>query len=60
MPRNSVVRLPDRNDMTIVVDWDVEPQIKQEKNQIYILAKKANATMSVVGNILALAHACDK
>ena len=27
-PRNSVDRLSDRLDMTIVVDWDVKPQIK--------------------------------
>ena len=29
LPRNSVVRLTDRLDMTIAVDWDVKPQIKQ-------------------------------
>ena len=29
---NSVVRLTDRLDMTKVVDWDVKPQIKQNKN----------------------------
>ena len=29
LPRNSVVRLTYRLDMTIVVDWDVKPQIKQ-------------------------------
>ena len=29
LPRNSVVRLTDRHDMTIVVDGDVKPQIKQ-------------------------------
>ena len=32
LPRNSVVRLTDRHDMTIVVDWDVKPQIEQNKN----------------------------
>ena len=32
LPRNSVVRLTDRLDMTIVVDWDVKPQIKQMKD----------------------------
>ena len=31
LPRNSVVRLTDHLDMTIVVDWDVKPQIKQNK-----------------------------
>ena len=31
LPRNSVVRFTDRRDMTIVVDWDVKPQIKQNK-----------------------------
>ena len=31
LPRNSVVRLTDRLNMTIVVDWDVKPQIKQTK-----------------------------
>ena len=31
LPRNSVVRLSDRHDMTIVVDWHVKPQIKQTK-----------------------------
>ena len=29
LPRKSVVRLTDRLDMTIVVDWDVKPQNKQ-------------------------------
>ena len=29
LPRNSVIRLTGRLDMTIVVDWDVKPQIKQ-------------------------------
>ena len=33
LPRNSVVRLTDCLDMTIVVDWDVKPQIKQTKNK---------------------------
>ena len=28
LPRNSVVSLTDRLDMTVVVDWDVKPQIK--------------------------------
>ena len=27
-----MVRLTDRLDMTIVVEWDVKPQIKQNKN----------------------------
>ena len=31
LPRNSVVRLTDRLGMTIVVDWDVKPQIVQNK-----------------------------
>ena len=30
LSRNSVVRLTDRLGMTIVVDWDVKPQIKQK------------------------------
>ena len=30
--RNSVVRLTDRLDMTIVVEWDVKPQINQPTN----------------------------
>ena len=34
LPRNIVVRLTDRLDMTMVVDWDVKPQIKQNKNKI--------------------------
>ena len=29
LPRNSVARLTGRLDMTIIVDWDVKPQIKQ-------------------------------
>ena len=33
LPRNSVVRLTDRLDRTIVVDWDVKPQIKQTNKQ---------------------------
>ena len=28
LPRNSVFRLTDRLDMTIVAEWDVKPQIK--------------------------------
>ena len=32
LPRNSVVKLTDRLDMTIVVDWDIKPQIKQTKS----------------------------
>ena len=28
---DSVVRLTDRLDMTIVADWEVKPQIKQTK-----------------------------
>ena len=31
MPRNSVVRLTDRLNMTIVVDWDVKPQTNKTK-----------------------------
>ena len=31
LPKNNVVRLTDRLDMTIVVDWDVKPQLKQTK-----------------------------
>ena len=31
LPKNSVVRLTDCLDMTIVVDWDVKPQIKGNK-----------------------------
>ena len=31
LPRNSAVRLTDHLDMTIVVDWDIKPQIKQKK-----------------------------
>ena len=31
LSRNSVVRLTDRLDMIIVVDWDVKTQIKQTK-----------------------------
>ena len=29
VPRNSVVRLTDRLNMTIIVDWDIKPQFKQ-------------------------------
>ena len=32
LPRNSVVRLTDRLDMTIIVDWDVKPQINRPTN----------------------------
>ena len=32
LPRNSVVRLTERLDMSTVVDWDVKPQIKQTNN----------------------------
>ena len=34
LSRNSVVRLTDRLDMTIVVDLDVKVQIRQNKNKI--------------------------
>ena len=34
LPRNSVVRLTDRLDMTIVVDCDVKQQIKQTKTVV--------------------------
>ena len=33
--RKSIVRLTDRLDMTIVVDWDVKPQIKHINKQIF-------------------------
>ena len=33
LPRNSVVRLSDRHDMSIVVEWDVKPYIKQTNKQ---------------------------
>ena len=33
LPRKTVVMLTDRPDMTIVVDWDIKPQIKQNKIQ---------------------------
>ena len=29
LPRKKVIRLTDRPDMTIVLDWDVKPQINQ-------------------------------
>ena len=32
LPRKSAVRLTERFDMTIAVDWDVKPQTKQNKN----------------------------
>ena len=32
LPRSSVVMLPDHLDMTIVVNWDIKPQIVQNKN----------------------------
>ena len=31
LPRKSVVGLTDLHDMTIVVDWDIKPHIKQTK-----------------------------
>ena len=38
LPRNSVVRFTDCLDMTIVVDWDVKPQINQTNiPSIYII-----------------------
>ena len=43
LPRNSVVRLTDRLDMTVVVDWDVQPQIKTNK--------KINQTNKIKGLI---------
>ena len=41
LAQNSVVRLTDRLNMTIVVDWDVKPQIKQTK-EIGLAQKKRN------------------
>ena len=35
LSRNSVVRVTDRLDMAIVIDWDVKPQIKQNENLNY-------------------------
>ena len=32
LPRNSVFKLPDCPDMAIAVEWDVKPQIKQNRN----------------------------
>ena len=40
LPRNSVVRLTDRLDMTIVVHWDVKPHIKQTNFQAHIFLPK--------------------
>ena len=36
LPRNSVVRLTDRLDMIIDVDWDVKPQIIQNKTMNFV------------------------
>ena len=33
LPRKSVVRLTDRLDMTIAVEWDVKPQKQQQQHQ---------------------------
>ena len=35
MSRNSVVRLTDRPDMTLDVDWDVKQQNNKNNNNIY-------------------------
>ena len=32
-----MVRLTDRLDMTISVDWDVKPQIKQKKSEAVLV-----------------------
>ena len=37
LPRNSVDRSTVRRDMTIVVDWDVKPQIKQRHLYVTVL-----------------------
>ena len=42
LPRNSVVRLTDPLNMTIVVDWDVKPQIKQTKEISSAQKKREN------------------
>ena len=34
LPRNSVVKLTDLLDMTIVADWDIKPQNKQSNHKI--------------------------
>ena len=41
LPSNSVGRLTDRLDMTIVVDWDVKPQIKQTKQNLTLCFRDA-------------------
>ena len=35
LPSKSVVRLTDRLDRTIAVDWDVKPQTKQTKSNFF-------------------------
>ena len=39
LPRNSVVRLTDCLDMTVVVDGDVKPQIKQTNLMLLVRVK---------------------
>ena len=39
LPRNSVVRLIDHLNMTIVVDWDIKPQIKSNKQNLKFMTK---------------------
>ena len=37
LPRNSLIRLTDRLDMAIVVDWNVKPRTKQKQGRAMVL-----------------------
>ena len=48
--RNSAVRLTDPLDMTIVVDWDIKPQINPTNSlhyTVFVLLRKSCALLSV-------------
>ena len=53
LPRNSVVRLTNRLDMTIVVDWGVKPQIKQ-KIEIDKIWKSSPDTTKIANGLVRL------
>ena len=48
LPRKSVVRLTDRLDMTIVVEWDVKPQNNNSNNNRFRYINKTSFTNNFV------------
>ena len=49
--RNSLVRLTDRLNMTIVVDWDVKPQIKQKQKPLDVFLNNSRRNKIIRANL---------